>query len=169
MNVDLTPDLQAALAAELARLRDTDVGRRMAAIEVLLSEDGYAPAAPSSPSRQQGRRGPGVSEVKLNAVRQYLQTKGEARQVQISTDLDENSGTVSLALRALETEGVALDTGRVVNKSKIWQWAAEPIEETLKGAGGRKIDLGTAGRTSAGDRDAKHIAENLKYTTEEPQ
>lgn len=122
-------DLRAALEAELGRLRQTDIGRRMTAIEVLLAENGGAmpmmehvvASAPPAP----GRRGPGVSQAKLAAVRQYLQAHGKARQVDIAKDLEENTGSVSLALRALASEGVALDTGTVDNKSKVWHWTGE--------------------------------------------
>lgn len=125
-------DLRAALEAELGRLRSTDIGRRMTAIEVLLGEDG-AMAVPSLEERTAtrhapGRRGPGVSQTKLTAVRQYLQAHGEVRQVDIAKDLEENTGSVSLALRALEAEGVAKDTGAVDNKSKVWRWVGEAAD-----------------------------------------
>jgi hypothetical protein len=125
-------DLRAALEAELGRLRSTDIGRRMTAIEVLLGEDG-AMAVPRLEDRTAtrpapGRRGPGVSQTKLAAVRQYLQAHEEVRQVDIAKDLEENTGSVSLALRALADEGVAQDTGAVDNKSKVWRWIGEPAE-----------------------------------------
>lgn len=126
-------DLRAALEAELGRLRSTDIGRRMTAIEVLLGEDG-AMAVPRLEDRAArpapGRRGPGVSQTKLAAVRQYLQAKDKVRQVDIARDLEENTGSVSLALRALAEEGVAQDTGEVDNKSKVWVWTGEPAEPT---------------------------------------
>ncbi len=64
--------------------------------------------------------------------------------------------------------GWLANTGRVVSKSKVWKFVGEP-SEPKGGAGGHTIHLGTAGRTSPGDRDARRIAENLRYTTEEPK
>jgi hypothetical protein len=121
---DSRNDLRQALEAELDRLRETDVGRRMEAIELLLM-DGNLPDLPTLHARSTadaGRRGPGVSQAKMDAVREYMQSHGEARQVDIASDLQENTGSVSLALRALAAEGSVEDTGRVENKAKVWSY-----------------------------------------------
>ena len=126
--------LRDGLEEELRRLRATDVGQRISALQVLLGEaNGTTPelmgaleaslAAAKDGPRRSGR---GVSEAKLRAVREYMQAHGEARQVDVSNDLDENSGSVSLALRALADAGDVEDTGRVIDKSKLWRWTGEP-------------------------------------------
>ena len=139
MTAEDSPTLRSALEAELRRLREeTPVGRRMTAIEVLLAENGTLPtptmalpqraAEPVPAAPPVRRRGPGVSQAKLHAVRQYMEAKGEARQVDISNDLEENSGSVlSLALRALEAEGV-VEPGDIESKSKVWRFIGEPSQ-----------------------------------------
>jgi hypothetical protein len=137
MTTDEMKTLEPALEAELARLQ-----QRIAAIQVLL---GHNVADVASAVRESaaagikraadgnggsGRRGPGVSKVKLRAVRQYMERHGEARQTDIAKDLDENSGSVSLALRHLEAEGDVIDTGRIDRKSKIWRFVGEPERTT---------------------------------------
>jgi hypothetical protein len=123
--------LTEALEAELRRLRqDTADGRRITALEVLLGEDGLQVEL-ATPARAPAPRGPGVSQAKLRAVRQYLESHGQARQVDVAKDLDENSGSVSLALRALEAEGVAEDTGVIDGKSKVWRYTGEPSNDRV--------------------------------------
>lgn len=126
-----TTDIRPVLEAERERLR-----RRLQAIDVLLESDGAMPLAdmpvPTAPAPSApARRGAGVSPAKLKAVHKYLESKGEVRQVEITNDLEENSGSVSLALRALEAQGVAQDTGKVVNKSKVWRFTGEPERSTV--------------------------------------
>ena len=132
-----TEELMEHLEARLAELRATDVGRQIAAIELLLghSPDGAADRMMDDlQDRIRGskpvRRGRGVSDAKLRAVRQYMEAHAgqDVRQVDISRDLNENSGSISLALRALESSGDVEDTGRVDRKSKVWVYAGEPAD-----------------------------------------
>lgn len=115
--------LHASLRAELERLR-----RQVAAIEVLLGADHDLPVVSEpTPARAPGRRGPGVSPAKLKAVREFMEANGpRVRQVDIGRQLGENSGSVSLALRALEAQGDVRDTGDVDNKAKVWEFIGEP-------------------------------------------
>jgi hypothetical protein len=163
MTAEDTTTLRSALEAELRRLRQgTPVGRRITALEVLLSDNGTAGTTPDTlttgrpvvapapaPVEQFGRRGPGVSQAKLRAVRQYMETNGEVRQVDVSCDLGENSGSVSLALRALEAQGDVEDTGRVEAKSKVWRFIGEQSEAPAAQPADR-IDVGNEVRGERG-------------------
>lgn len=119
------------LEAELTRLRATEVGQRIAAIELLLGQSPDGPAgmlrADLETRIRSTRRGRGVSDAKLRAVRSYMEAHAgqDVRQVDISRDLNENSGSISLALRALEGAGDVEDTGRVDRKSKVWRFTGE--------------------------------------------
>lgn len=128
---DLSPAFKEEVEKELDRLRATPVGRRITALETLLGDvGGGALAAIDRELRDRvrdvgasiARPGTGVSDAKLNAVRQYMQTHGEARQVDVTNDLEENSGSISLALRALASQGVVEDTGKVDRKAKVWRY-----------------------------------------------
>lgn len=127
--------LRPALEAELTRLNT-----RAAAIRVLLGQENG-----SEPMEERGGRGRvrgapakrhrGVNEHKIAAIREYVETKtlenGDVRQVEIREDLKENSGAVSLALRALEEDGLVEDTGRVVGKSKVWRYIGPSSRATV--------------------------------------
>lgn len=138
MTTEQLTALQQELENELARLRDTDIGRRMMLVQALLNGDGEDLMASLEQSiraakpepKPSGRRGPGVSQAKLRAVRQYMENTRIARQVDISKDLDENSGSVSLALRELERIGDVKNTGKVDRKSIVWEFIGEPERAT---------------------------------------
>lgn len=122
---DKAQALQEALRSELENLL-----RRAEAIKVLLGQDGDLPSLVPAPSEDghapAGRRGPGVSEAKLAAVRDYMEAHPRARQVDIARDLGENTGSVSLALRWLASLGDVRDTGEIDNKAKVWEFTGEP-------------------------------------------
>lgn len=126
-------DLKQPLEAELGRLMQTPIGQRIAAIQVLLG-GGVSPATIADRNngheQPRGRRGPGVSDVKLRAVRQYMENTRIARQSDIAKDLNENSGSVSLAMRELESRGDVEDTGKIDRKSKVWKFIGEPERVT---------------------------------------
>ena len=115
---------------EQLRLELESLLRRAEAIKVLLGEDSDLPSlVPVQVERSvasPGRRGPGVSEAKLNAVRDYMEAHGRARQRDIAADLGENTGSVSLALRWLAGQGDVRDTGEIENKAKVWEFTGQP-------------------------------------------
>lgn len=128
---------------ELARLRSTPIGRRITALEMLLGDmDAAVPRELKADAPRGARPGTGVSEAKLNAVRKYMQVHGEARQVDLTNDLEENSGSISLALRALAAQGEVVDTGKVDRKAKVWRWVGPPLKDDNNGKRATVVDVG---------------------------
>lgn len=78
-------------------------------------------------SRPRERRG--VGQHWIDATRDYLKKNKKVRQVQIAADLRANSGTISLALRALEDAGEARKAG-VENRAQVWEWTGKPARMT---------------------------------------
>ena len=153
-----TTDLRPALEAELRRLRATPVGRRLAAIEVLL-DDGSTSALPALEDsvvhrmQEAHRRAKGVSDAKLALVGEYMQKHGEARQVDIGRELKQNSGTISVALKVLADQGVVEDTGQVDDKAKVWRYTGpEPAPEPDEGNGNRTVKIEPGVGVSEGRR-----------------
>lgn len=70
-------------------------------------------------------RGAGVGADKLAQVREYVQKHGRVRQSDVARDLDLNSGTVSVALHALQMEGEVENTNRKENRSLVWESATK--------------------------------------------
>jgi hypothetical protein len=115
-----TTELIPALETERAELQ-----RRIEAIDILLGREGSYTVRRTQESavpKPRIQRGEGVSDIKKRAVLQYIRAHGHARQVQIQKDLNENSGAISLAVRALEAEGKIEHTGEIEAKSKVWRY-----------------------------------------------
>jgi hypothetical protein len=64
-------------------------------------------------------------------VATYLQARGSARQVEITNDLDKNSGTVSCAMQVLEKKGWAKE-GERINRSVEWHWTGPTQKHKIK-------------------------------------
>lgn len=60
-----------------------------------------------------------ISEERLEKIQKYIEKVGHKRQVDISNETKENSGTVSVALRVLAERGV-IQRGDVDRGSRIW-------------------------------------------------
>lgn len=60
-----------------------------------------------------------ISDEKLAAVRSYIERHGKVRQASIAQDLKLNSGTVSVALRKLQSDGLVAPGGKE-HGSRIW-------------------------------------------------
>lgn len=65
----------------------------------------------------------------IEAVATVLRDVGRTTQVEIRRATGKNSGTVSHALRVLETEHKARKTGRRAHGSDEWAWVGEGVEE----------------------------------------
>lgn len=68
-----------------------------------------------------------ISSERLSRIREYLDKVGEKRQVEISAETGENSGTVSVALRVLEAQGDA-EKGELDRSSHIWR-STHPVKQ----------------------------------------
>ena len=107
-----TEELELDVVEALQRARK-QYEARIAAIDVALANlDGELGTLPV-------RRKFDVGDDKIAAVREYLAKAGEARQADIRDDLKFNSGTVSVALKALEAQGIVRQTKKS-NRSMVW-------------------------------------------------
>jgi hypothetical protein len=106
-----------ALASELRHRRDL-IGQAMG--EEVPSVDGAVatstePAADKPPEVHRS-----ISAGRLNLVRDYFEHHEQARQADITKDLNLNSGAVSVALKLLRDEGV-VKPGTQENGSRVWE------------------------------------------------
>jgi DNA-binding MarR family transcriptional regulator len=62
-----------------------------------------------------------ISPERFEKVQQYLQKQGRAKQTALVDELKLNSGTISVALKKLEQEGKARNTGEKQDGSQVWE------------------------------------------------
>lgn len=119
------PDLFAALEAAQHEIQEErrSLDAREAAIQ--RARDDLARALGGSGSPQRARTRAGISQKAaqhhLDAIADYLSRHQRARQADIAKALQLNSGTVSLALRQLEEDGVVAALPEKERNSVVWE------------------------------------------------
>lgn len=110
--------LEESLADATQRLED--VQREVAALEsardaMLATLGGRRPAPPRGVRKQT------VAQHHVDAVREYIEAQGRARQADIGKELGINSGIVSVALKRLH-ENELIDPRDKDYGSRVWEW-----------------------------------------------
>lgn len=84
---------------------------------------------PKSRGRKRTRQtdpGKAVGQANVDMVREEMRGRGRAAQSEVRKAVGKNSGTVSLAFKALEAEGFVRDTGEKQDRSTVWEVVRQP-------------------------------------------
>lgn len=122
------PDLFDALEAEQRRIEDERKAldeREDALHRARQALLGATPRKRATEPRKRTRAGTQQKAAAhhLQAITDYMRRQTRARQADVAKDLQLNSGTVSLALRQLEADGVVKSLERKDRGSVVWQLA----------------------------------------------